>query len=75
MKILVGKVISIFMKSTVIVKTLKKIKIIKYNKFINKFKKFYVHDQYNLCYLNDIVEFFYLRPISKKKFWIIFRIL
>lgn len=75
MKILKGKVISIFMKSTIIVQTLKVIKHFKYNKITNKFKKYYVHDQYNLSCLNDIVEFFYLKPFSKKKFWIIFRIL
>lgn len=75
MKILKGKVISIFMKSTAVVQIIKLVKIFKYNKYINKFKKYYVHDYYNLCSLNDIVEFFYLKPISKKKFWIIFRIL
>lgn len=68
MKILKGEVISILMKKTIIVKINKLVKNFRYNKYFYRIKKYYVHDEYNLSSLGDVVEFFFYKPISKNKF-------
>ncbi|WMC18771.1 MAG: 30S ribosomal protein S17 [Enterobacteriaceae bacterium PSpicST2] len=74
-KILKGTVISNKMVKSVIVTIEYKIKHILYRKFIKKTTKFYVHDENNKCNIGDIIEFKETNPISKKKFWILLRIL
>ncbi|XXS36655.1 MAG: 30S ribosomal protein S17 [Candidatus Nasuia deltocephalinicola] len=74
MKFLSGKVISLKMNKTVIVLVKSVYKIPVYNKLINIFKKYYVHDEFNFCSKNDFIYFISCNPISKKKFWKVFKI-
>ncbi len=46
-----------------------------YKKFIKKKSNIYVHDNNNLCNINDYVEIEQCRPISKTKFWILKKII
>ncbi|BAG83348.1 MAG: 30S ribosomal protein S17 [Candidatus Azobacteroides pseudotrichonymphae] len=40
-----------------------------YGKFINKTKKFHVHDEKSECSVGDIVKIMETRPLSKIKRW------
>ncbi|XZR52696.1 MAG: 30S ribosomal protein S17 [Enterobacteriaceae bacterium] len=74
-KILKGIVISNKMLKSVVVIIKRKVKHPVYGKFIKKTTKFYVHDENNICNIGDLIEFNETNPISKKKFWILKKIL
>ena len=40
-----------------------------YGKFVNKTKKFHVHDEKNECNIGDTVHIMETRPLSKTKRW------
>ncbi|MDD2243775.1 MAG: 30S ribosomal protein S17 [Bacilli bacterium] len=40
-----------------------------YGKFVNKTKKFHVHDEKNDCNIGDTVRIMETRPLSKTKRW------
>jgi small subunit ribosomal protein S17 len=40
-----------------------------YGKFVNKTKKFHVHDEKNECNIGDTVRIMETRPLSKTKRW------
>ena len=40
-----------------------------YGKFVNKTKKFHVHDEKNECNVGDTVRIMETRPLSKTKRW------
>jgi small subunit ribosomal protein S17 len=40
-----------------------------YGKFVNKTKKFHVHDERNECHVGDIIKIMETRPLSKTKRW------
>ena len=40
-----------------------------YGKFVNKTKKYHVHDEKNDCKIGDIVKIMETRPLSKTKKW------
>ncbi|MCL1938224.1 MAG: 30S ribosomal protein S17 [Candidatus Azobacteroides sp.] len=40
-----------------------------YGKFVNKTKKFHVHDEKNECSIGDTVRIMETRPLSKTKRW------
>ncbi|MDR0733664.1 MAG: 30S ribosomal protein S17 [Dysgonamonadaceae bacterium] len=40
-----------------------------YGKFVNKTKKFHVHDEKNECNVGDTVKIMETRPLSKTKRW------
>jgi small subunit ribosomal protein S17 len=40
-----------------------------YGKFVNKTKKFHVHDEKNDCNIGDTVKIMETRPLSKTKRW------
>jgi small subunit ribosomal protein S17 len=40
-----------------------------YGKFVNKTKKFHVHDEKNECNIGDTVRIMETRPLSKLKRW------
>ena len=40
-----------------------------YGKFVNKTKKFHVHDEKNDCNAGDTVKIMETRPLSKTKCW------
>lgn len=74
-KVLVGKVISSGkMHKTIIVRIDRRVTHPLYKKTINKFSKFYVHDENNQCEVGDVVQIKESRPISKTKFWVLLNI-
>ena len=68
-KQLSGVVSSNKMDSTVIVKVERKVSHPVYKKYINRTKKYYVHDSKNLCGLGDVVLIEESKPLSKLKRW------
>ena len=68
-KQLIGQVISSSMDKTVVVKVERKYPHKKYNKYINKTKKYYAHDPLNTCNVGDSISIEESRPISKLKRW------
>ncbi|WGH26716.1 MAG: 30S ribosomal protein S17 [Candidatus Shikimatogenerans bostrichidophilus] len=70
-----GIIISDKMNKTRIVLNNIKVKHKKYLKTIFRKKKYYVHDEKNISKKGDFVEIFQTRPLSKKKFWVINKII
>ncbi|HIH2762527.1 MAG TPA: 30S ribosomal protein S17 [Candidatus Azoamicus sp. MARI] len=68
---LIGVVFSKKMDKTVIVKITKMVKHKKYQKYIKRTTKYFVHDANNSCSEGDIINFKKTAPISKKKHWAI----
>lgn len=46
-----------------------------YKKFIKRTTKLHIHDENNECDIGDKVEICECRPISKKKSWILVRVI
>ena len=46
-----------------------------YKKYIQRSKKYMVHDENNLCDIGDKVEIKQTRPLSKRKQWVVTKIL
>lgn len=70
-KIIKGYVVSDKMNKTVIINVLRFVKHKIYNKFLKKISKIYVHDELNKCKIGDFIEIKECKPISKKKSWIL----
>jgi len=70
-KQLVGDVISDTMDKTVVVKVERRFPHPKYNKYIKKSKKYYVHDSMNKCTVGDSILIEESKPISKHKRWVV----
>nr|YP_009244616.1 ribosomal protein S17 [Agarophyton chilense]AMK96858.1 ribosomal protein S17 [Agarophyton chilense]ASP44752.1 30S ribosomal protein S17 [Agarophyton chilense]UAD84416.1 ribosomal protein S17 [Agarophyton chilense] len=70
-KYTIGTVISNKMDKTITVAVKNKVPHLKYKKIITKSNKYYAHDEYNQCYIGDIVKIRPHRPLSKKKRWIL----
>ncbi len=68
-------VISNKMNKTIIVKINRLVKHKIYGKYIKKSTKFFVHDEYNKCNVGDVIMIKEFRPISKKKSWILYKLL
>ena len=64
-----GIVSSSKMDKTIIVKVIRKVPHPVYKKYINRTKKYYVHDSRNLCGLGDVVLIEESKPLSKLKRW------
>jgi len=64
-----GEVFSNKMDKTITVAVKWKEKHPIYGKFVNKTKKFHVHDEKNECNIGDIVKIMETRPLSKLKRW------
>lgn len=64
-----GLVVSNKMNKSIVVLVERKIKHIKYGKFIRKSKKFMAHDEENTCNIGDKVKIAETRPLSKNKCW------
>jgi len=64
-----GSVFSNKMDKTITVAVKWKEKHPIYGKFVNKTKKFHVHDEKNECNIGDIVKIMETRPLSKLKRW------
>jgi len=70
-----GVVVSDKMDKTAVVKVSTKVKHPTYKKFVQKSKKFKVHDGENQCSIGDQVQITECRPISKDKCWRLSRVL
>jgi small subunit ribosomal protein S17 len=68
-KVRIGVVSSNKMDKTVTVLIERKLKHPIYGKFVKKSKKFFVHDENNVCNEGDTVKITETKPISKNKSW------
>ncbi len=64
-----GIVVSDKMDKTVVVRVERLTKHERYNKVIQRAKKFKAHDETNQCRIGDLVEIMETRPLSKDKRW------
>ena len=65
----VGVVVSNKMDKTIVVAVKWKEKPPIYGKFVNKTRKFHVHDEKNECGIGDTVRIMETRPLSKTVRW------
>ncbi len=65
----VGVVTSDKMDKTITVSVKWKEKHPIYGKFVNKTKKYHVHDENNECHVGDVVRIMETRPLSKTIRW------
>ncbi len=65
----IGIVTSNKMGKSIVVAVKRKVKHPIYGKFVNKTKKFMVHDESNDCNIGDQVRVMETRPLSKNKSW------
>ncbi|HHJ10869.1 MAG TPA: 30S ribosomal protein S17 [Bacteroidetes bacterium] len=65
----IGVVVSNKMDKTIVVAVKRKVKHPIYGKFVNKTKKFMVHDEKNDCNPGDTVRIMETRPLSRHKSW------
>ncbi|NIA18838.1 MAG: 30S ribosomal protein S17 [Xanthomonadaceae bacterium] len=70
-----GVVVSDRMDKTAVVKVSTKVKHPTYKKFVQKSKKYKVHDVENQCSIGDQVQITECRPISKDKCWRLSKVL
>jgi small subunit ribosomal protein S17 len=68
-KVREGVVSSSSMDKTVVVTVVERVRHAKYNKFILRSKKLYVHDEANDAGVGDKVRVMETRPLSKNKRW------
>ena len=74
-KVREGVVTSAGMDKTVVVTVTERVRHAKYNKFILRNKKLYVHDEANEAGVGDKVRVMETRPLSKTKRWRVVEIL
>ncbi len=74
-KVREGIVTSDAMDKTVVVAVVERVRHPKYNKFIQRTKKLYVHDEANTAGVGDKVRVMETRPLSKQKRWRVVEIL
>ena len=70
-RILTGVVVSDKADKTITVKVNRKVKHPVYKKYINRSKKYSVHDEANKYKLGEIVSIQENKPISKTKKWVV----
>jgi small subunit ribosomal protein S17 len=68
-KIEEGVVVSNKMDKTIVVKVTRKMRHPRYEKLVEKWKKYYAHDEKNEMKIGDKVQIEEIRPISKLKRW------
>ncbi|MFZ1751566.1 MAG: 30S ribosomal protein S17 [Saprospiraceae bacterium] len=68
-KVRIGVVSSNKMDKTITVLIERKLKHPIYGKYVKKSKKFFAHDENNVCSEGDLVKITETRPISKNKSW------
>ncbi|MCX6275051.1 MAG: 30S ribosomal protein S17 [Bacteroidetes bacterium] len=64
-----GTVVSNKMDKSIVVNVERKVKHLKYGKFIKKTSTFMAHDENNECGIGDLVTITETRPLSKNKNW------
>ena len=72
---LIGRVISNKMHKTAVVLVERKVKHPKYGKYLKRSTKLHVHDEENVCQIEDIIEISQSRPISKTKSWRLLKVM
>lgn len=72
---LVGRVISNKMDKTINVAIERKVKHPKYGKYLKRSSKILAHDPENQCHEGDTVLIQEGRPISKRKAWILVKVM
>jgi len=65
----IGLVTSDKMDKSIVVAVERKVKHVKYGKFVKKTTKFVAHDEANDCNEGDTVRIMESRPLSKSKNW------
>jgi len=65
----VGLVTSNKMDKSIVIKVMRRVKHIKYGKFIKRSTSFMAHDEKNECQIGDTVRIMETRPLSKNKCW------
>lgn len=65
----IGVVVSNKMDKSINVLVERKVKHLKYGKFVKKTSKFMAHDEKNECGIGDTVRIMETRPLSKNKRW------
>ena len=74
-KVREGVVVSGGMDKTVVVAVIERVRHPRYNKFVNRTKKLYVHDETNDANAGDRVRVMETRPLSKTKRWRVMEVL
>ena len=74
-KVREGIVVSNKMDQTAVVAVVERVRHPKYNKFLNRTKKLYAHDEKNDVNIGDKVRVAETRPLSKLKRWRIVEVL
>ena len=74
-KVREGTVVSNSMDKTAVVAVVDRVRHAKYNKFVLRTKKLYVHDETNDVNVGDKVRVMETRPMSKSKHWRITEVL
>jgi small subunit ribosomal protein S17 len=74
-RVLVGKVVSSKMNKTVVVKIERVVPHPLYGKYIRRSSKVLAHDETGACREGDTVQVQSTRPISKRKAWLVERVL
>ena len=74
-KVLEGIVVSDKMDKTVVVKVIRKTRHPKYTKLVEKWKKYYAHDDSNKAKVGTKVKIIQSRPLSKLKRWVVLEVL
>ncbi len=70
-----GLVVSNKMDKSIVVEVQRRIKHIKYGKFVKRSSRFMAHDDKNECNPGDTVRIMETRPLSKNKCWRLVEIL
>jgi small subunit ribosomal protein S17 len=68
-KVREGVVATAGMDKTLVVEVIDRVRHAKYNKFVLRTKKLYVHDEENAAGVGDKVRVMETRPLSKTKRW------
>ena len=65
----IGVVTSDKMNKSIVASVERKVKHLKYGKFVKKTTKFVAHDEKDDCNIGDTVRIMETRPLSKRKNW------
>jgi len=68
---LTGRVVSDKMDKTVVVQVDRKVLHPRYKKYVNRRKRYKVHDESNECRTDDTVVIREARPMSRTKRWVV----
>lgn len=71
LKKIVGEVVSTAMDKTAVIRVTRLAMHPKYRIWMRKRKKYYAHDEHNICGVGDRVQIKDARATSKKKRWVV----